>query len=231
MINLATLNDIKSRIKGVCDRSGRNDSLEIQIVAITKTFSAEAIESAYDADLKSIGENRVQEAAEKFPHLSKLPGMKKRLVGHLQRNKARKAVELFDAIDSIDSIKLARRLNSILAEKECTKEGLLQVNTAADPSKHGFKIDEMETLLEIIELENLRVKGLMTIGDLTVDESKARKTFQSLRKLKGKLNESLSRKNQLSDLSMGMTGDFEIAVEEGATMVRLGTALFGSRKN
>ena len=229
MISLDTLNDIKSRIEGACDRSGRSDPQEIEVVAITKTFPPEAIESAYNAGLKAIGENRIQEAAEKFPYLSKLPGIKKRLVGHLQGNKARKAIELFDEIDSIDSIKLARRLNAILAKEESTKNILLQVNTATDPSKHGFQIDETETLLEIIELQNLNVKGLMTIGELTTEESKARKTFRSLRKLKESLNESLTKINKLSDLSMGMTGDFEIAVEEGATIVRLGTALFGNR--
>ena len=229
MIDVATLNDIKGRIEGACDRSGRSDSQKIQIVAVTKTLPAEAIESAYDAGLKAVGENRVQEAAEKFPLISKLPGMKRRLVGHLQGNKARKAVELFDTIDSIDSIKLARRLNSILDEKESTKEALLQVNTASDLSKQGFQTHETEAFFEIIELQNLNIKGLMTIGELTSDKSKTRKTFQALRNLKEMLNDSLTRSNKLRDLSMGMTGDFEIAVEEGATMVRLGTALFGSR--
>ena len=229
MIDAATLTDVKKRVADACDRSGRTSPDEVQILAITKTFPAEAIEAAYSAGLTAIGENRVQEAADKFPQLPHLPQLKKRLVGHLQSNKAKKAVTLFDAIDSIDSLKLARNLDAKAADREERLEVLLQVNTASDPSKHGFDTNETDTFLEIVEMKNLEVKGLMTIGELTSEEAVIRKTFRKLREVKESLNEQLPAEKRVTELSMGMSGDFEIAVEEGATMVRLGTALFGAR--
>lgn len=229
MIDAATLADVKKRVADACDRSGRNSPDEVQILAITKTFPADTIVAAHKAGLTAIGENRVQEAAEKFPQLPHLPQMKKRLVGHLQSNKAKKAVSLFDTIDSVDSLKLARNLDAKMADTEKGLDVLLQVNTAGDPSKHGFDADEIDTFLEIVEMDNLNVEGLMTIGELTLNEAAARKTFRKLLELRERLNESLPTEKRLTELSMGMSGDFEIAVEEGATMIRLGTALFGMR--
>lgn len=229
MINVATLADVRKRIADACDRSGRNSPDEVQILAITKTFPADTIVAAHKAGLTAIGENRVQEAAEKFPQLPHLPQLKKRLVGHLQSNKAKKAVSLFDTIDSVDSLKLARNLDAKMADTEKGLAVLLQVNTAGDPSKHGFDADEIDTFLEIVEMDNLNVEGLMTIGELTLNEAAVRKTFRKLLELRERLNESLPTEKRLTELSMGMSGDFEIAVEEGATMIRLGTALFGMR--
>ncbi|SVC73572.1 uncharacterized protein METZ01_LOCUS326426, partial [marine metagenome] len=140
-----------------------------------------------------------------------------------------KAVDLFDAIDSIDSLKLARRLNRLMMEPHSKYESLLQVNTGQDSAKHGFHPEKIETLLEALELKNLGVKGLMTIGALTNDETTIRKTFQKLKQLKERLNKHLSKESQLTELSMGMSSNYEMAVEEGATMVRIGTALFGER--
>ena len=230
MINLDALKSVQERIEVARALANREHEPPVQIVAITKTFPASAIESAHRAGIKNIGENRIQEASQKFPHLPDLPRLKKRLVGHLQSNKASKAIKLFDAIDSIDSLKLARRLSILLAENRNNYESLLQVNTGRDPTKHGFQLGKVDTLLEVLELKNLSVKGLMTIGELTTNETTIRKTFQKLRQLKERLNTHLPEEGQLTELSMGMSSDYEMAVEEGATMVRIGTALFGERQ-
>ena len=230
MIDLDALNSVQDRIEAAKARGNREQDPPVQIVAITKTFPASAIESAHKAGIKNIGENRIQEAAQKFPHLAELPRLTKRLVGHLQSNKVGKAVDLFDAIDSIDSLKLAHRLNRLMTEPHSNYESLLQVNTGQDSAKHGFHPEKIETLLEVLELKNLGVKGLMTIGVFTSDETTIRKTFKKLRQLKERLNTHLPEEGQLTELSMGMSSDYEMAVEEGATMVRIGTALFGERQ-
>ena len=230
MINLGALKSVQERIEAAKARANREQDLPVQIVAITKTFPASAIESAHKAGIKNIGENRIKEAAQKFPHLAELPRLTKRLVGHLQSNKVGKAVDLFDAIDSIDSLKLAHRLNRLMTEPHSNYESLLQVNTGQDSAKHGFHPEKIETLLEVLELKNLGVKGLMTIGVFTSDETTIRKTFKNLRQLKERLNKHLPEESQLTELSMGMSSNYEMAVEEGATMVRIGTALFGERQ-
>ena len=230
MINLDAFKSVQERIEVARELTNREHDPPVQIVAITKTFPASAIESAHRAGIKNIGENRIQESSQKFPHLPDLPRLKKRLVGHLQSNKASKAIKLFDAIDSIDSLKLARRLSVLLAENRNNYESLLQVNIGQDPTKHGFQPGKIDTLLEVLELKNLGVKGLMTIGELTTNETTIRKTFQKLRQLKERLNTHLPEEGQLTELSMGMSSDYEMAVEEGATMVRIGTALFGERQ-
>ena len=230
MIDLDALKSVQERIEAAKARSNREQDPPVQIVAITKTFPTSAIESAYKAGIKNIGENRIQEAAQKFPHLAELPRLTKRLVGHLQSNKVGKAVDLFDAIDSIDSLKLAHRLNRLMTEPHSNYESLLQVNTGQDSAKHGFHPEKIETLLEALELKNLGVKGLMTIGVFTSDETTIRKTFKKLRQLKERLNKHLPEESQLTELSMGMSSNYEMAVEEGATMVRIGTALFGERQ-
>jgi len=230
VINLDAFKSVQERIEVARELANREHDPPVQIVAITKTFPASAIESAHRAGIKNIGENRIQESSQKFPHLPDLPQLKKRLVGHLQSNKASKAIKLFDAIDSIDSLKLARRLSVLLAENCNNYESLLQVNIGQDPTKHGFQLGKIDTLLEVLELKNLGVKGLMTIGELTTNETTIRKTFQKLRQLKERLNTQLPEEDQLTELSMGMSSDYEMAVEEGATMVRIGTVLFGERQ-
>ena len=230
MIDLEALKSVQERIEAARARANREQDPPVQIVAITKTFPVPAIESAHMAGIRNIGENRIQEASQKFPHLAELPQLTKRLVGHLQSNKTGKALDLFDAIDSIDSLKLARRLSRLIAEPHSNYESLLQVNTGQDLAKHGFHPEKTETLLEALELKNLGVKGLMTIGAFTSDKKTIRKTFQKLRQLKENLNKHLPEESQLTELSMGMSSDYEIAVEEGATMVRIGTALFGERQ-
>lgn len=229
MIDPATLKSVRDRIDKARLRAGRQQEPPVEIVAITKAFPASTIIKAYDASVRAIGENRVQEAARKFQELPPLAGLEKRLVGHLQSNKARKAVDLFDTIDSIDSLKMARRLGTIAAEQNRQLFVLIQVNSADDPGKFGFDVSQKDQMLEVINMDRLTVEGLMTIGELTEDESRVREAFRRLRNLRDELNTFLPPEKQLNHLSMGMSGDFEIAVEEGATMVRLGTALFGPR--
>jgi len=229
VINRTVLKSVRTRIETAQSRVGREKAPPIEIIAVTKAFPANTIEEAYHAGVRSIGENRVQEAIEKFKEIPPLPGLKRRLIGHLQTNKARKAVDLFDTIDSIDSIKLARKLSGIEQEPDKELPCLVQVNTARDPAKFGFNPSQIEEIIEIIDIKGLNVEGLMTIGALVEDETQIRLTFQKLREMKEKINVHLSQEKQLIHLSMGMSADFEIAVEEGATMLRIGTALFGPR--
>ena len=228
MINANALSRIKEKIyNSILVNNIPNH--KVDIIAVTKTFPKEAIVSAFKEEILNIGENKIQEAEFKFPKLPDLPKLKKRLIGHLQSNKVNKAVKLFDAIDTIDSKKIARRLDNSLNRINQTKEVMLQVNTSGDNAKYGFNLTDEENLLEIISYKQLVVRGLMTIGEFTSDERKTRKTFILLRKLKEKLNDQLENEKKLIDLSMGMSSDYDIAVEEGSTQIRLGTALFGSR--
>ncbi len=228
MINANALSRIKEKIyNSILVNNIPNH--KVDIIAVTKTFPKEAIVSAFKEEILNIGENKIQEAEFKFPKLPDLPKLKKRLIGHLQSNKVNKAVKLFDAIDTIDSKKIARRLDNSLNRINQTKEVMLQVNTSGDNAKYGFNLTDEENLLEIISYKQLVVRGLMTIGEFTSDERKTRKTFILLRQLKEKLNDQLENEKKLIDLSMGMSSDYDIAVEEGSTQIRLGTALFGSR--
>lgn len=229
MINEASLSSVQGRIESALRRTGQSTTTPIEIVAITKGFPLDAIISAVELGLTSIGENRVQEAEEKFAHLPELPPIKLRFVGHLQSNKARLAVELFDTIDSVDSVKLARRLSRIGKKKEVPVEVLLQVNVDQDPAKSGFDPEKPDELLEIVQLKGLTVSGLMTIGVFTTDEPRKRETFRALWEFRDSINGQLPQSHKLKHLSMGMSDDYEIAIEEGATMVRIGTALFGPR--
>ena len=228
MINRHDLIKIKEKINNsILVNNIPNHNVEI--VAVTKTFSSEAILAAFEEGILSIGENKIQEAEYKFPQLPNLPKLKKRLIGHLQSNKVNKAINLFDTIDTIDSKKIAQRLDNSLKKINKTKEVLLQVNASKDIAKYGFDLNDQEQLLDVINYKHLVVKGLMTIGEFTRDEKKTRKTFILLRQLKDKLNDQLESDKKLTDLSMGMSSDFNIAIEEGSTQIRLGTALFGSR--
>lgn len=238
---IENLTKIKERIEVARLRSGRpcgnmhNVSKDgeydppTEIIAITKMFPAETIVDAYHAGLKNIGENRIQEAVRKFQVLPPLPGINKRMVGHLQSNKARVALNTFDAIDSIDSIKLGKRISRLAVAKGVQFPVMIQVNTSGDTAKFGFEVEQVDEMLSLVEEDGLIVEGLMTIGFLTEDEKIIRKTFSILRNLREKLNSQLPVGKKLTHLSMGMSGDYEIAVEEGATMIRLGTAIFGPR--
>lgn len=222
----AARGDVLARIAAACARAGRGPET-VTLIAVSKTVPPDALRDAVAAGLDLLGENRVQEAVAKVPEV---PGARWHLVGPLQSNKAHPALEVFDAIQSVDSLKLAQRLDRLVPG---TRPGmrypiLVEVNVDRDPAKAGFAPDTVEAALaELVELPHLDVRGLMTVGRLTSDRGETRRTFAALRELGERCR---SRWPELGpELSMGMSDDFEIAIEEGATIVRVGRALFGER--
>ena len=211
-----------------CARSGRAPDAAV-LVAISKTVPVERLRLAQAAGYDTLGENRVQEAAGKIPALGPASW---HLVGHLQKNKAAKAVEIFDVVESVDSVALAQRLDRLVTERSARAGDrlpvFLQVNVDEDPAKAGFAPDELARELEtLLELSHLEVRGLMTVGFLTGGGEAARPTFARLRELSQRLRVADERLGL--GLSMGMTDDYEVAIEEGSTLVRVGRALFGER--
>ncbi len=220
---------VRGAIAEACERAGRGPC-NVRIVAITKGHSAAILKTAVDLGLTDIGENRVHEALGKFNEAKdalSAAGIKRHMVGHLQRNKVRDAIALFDWIQSVDSIRLARAIST--RAKGRSVSALVQVNVAGETQKYGFEPEiAVESALEIAELDGIRVRGLMTMAPWTEDTAVIRKAFRNLRRLFEML-QTQSTREKPDTLSMGMTNDYEIAVEQGATMVRLGTVLFGPR--
>ncbi len=222
----AKIRSIESRIVLAQKRSDFNHP--VQIIAVTKTHPFQTIKEAYDAGIKSIGENRVQEASQKFESFEHMPKITKRFIGHLQTNKVKKCIALFDTIDSVDSLKLAKKISQVAETLNRTISVLLEINTSGEQQKHGFSPDLTENMMSCFNEKNIKIKGLMTIASHTIDKGKLRSSFFKLRKLQERIKHSLQT-DQMTELSMGMSGDYEIAIEEGSTMVRLGTKLFGTR--
>lgn len=220
------LEAILGRVGAACERAGR-DPAEVRLVAVSKKQPPEAVAEAAACGVGVFGENRVQEAAAKIPLCP--DGLSWHLVGHLQGNKVRAAVELFDLIHSVDSERLLRRVDAAAAESGRTVSVLLQVNVSGEGAKSGMAPEELEGVLRAsTECLNVDVLGLMTMPPFTPDPAEAAPHFRRLRELR---DESRDRTGiPLSELSMGMSGDFEVAIEEGATWVRIGTALLGTRK-
>ena len=220
------LAEVRGKIAAACARAGR-DPAEVEIVAVTKTHGAETVDEAWRAGLGVVGENKVQEAAWKKPASASGPSW--HLIGHLQSNKVRKALELFDVIHSVDSAKLADRINAVADEIGALPRVLLEVNVSGESSKSGMKPEEVLGTLEHIAAHcpRITVEGLMTMAPFSENPEDARPHFRRLRELRDELESSLGV--VLPRLSMGMSGDYEVAVEEGATWVRLGTVLFGER--
>jgi pyridoxal phosphate enzyme (YggS family) len=217
---------VLARIAAACRRAGR-DPDAVTLVAVSKTVEADRLRAAVAAGLTVLGENRVQEAAAKVPEV---PGASWQLVGPLQSNKVRRALETFEAIQSVESVELAERIDRLAPEIRPSARYpiLIQVNVDLDPAKHGFQpADVGAALPALLALPNLEVRGLMTVGRLTTDPAIARGTFRDLRELSTRLRERWPGLGP--ELSMGMTDDFEPAIEEGATIVRVGRALFGER--
>ena len=227
----SNLHHIHSRIADAASRSGRIPS-HIQLIAVSKTFPAEAIREAYAAGQRLFGENRVQEFAAKAPAVADLSGIEFHMIGHLQSNKARKAVELFHAIDSLDSVRLGNQLNAAASEAGKTIPVLIEINTGGEDAKSGLPIDwtELEPVLAASpSWTNLRVSGLMTVPPFTDDPEGARPYFRNLRDLRDEIAGHNLPDVSMDTLSMGMSHDFEVAIEEGSTQIRIGTAIFGSR--
>ncbi len=229
------LMEVRERIATAARLSGRNPD-QIRLVAVTKTFQPEKIVAAYRAGARDVGENRVEEARDKIPvaNAGVRPGepLRWHLIGHLQRRKAREAVELFDLIQSVDSVRLAQTLDRHAAALGKRVPILLQVNVARDPNKFGFLVEPrnefFDAVAQILELPALRVQGLMTIGALVPEPEQARPFFRGLREVRDELAVRFPNA-EWHELSMGLTDDFAVAIAEGATMVRLGRAIFGER--
>jgi pyridoxal phosphate enzyme (YggS family) len=221
--NLAHLHE---QITEACRRSNRSES-DVALMAVSKVHPVEAILEAYAAGQRLFGENRVQEFHEKSPHLTELTGAKFHLIGPLQSNKTAKAAELFDAIDAVDSLKIAQRLNTTAAALRKKLPVLIEVKLSHEESKHGLAPEELPSLLTAMnDLESVETVGLMTVPPWSEDAEVARPYFRELRRLR---DESAARFPRVTQLSMGMSNDFTVAIEEGSTCVRVGTALFGRR--
>jgi len=210
-------------------RAGRNPE-GIKLIAVTKTVEIEKIKEAVDIGLRIFGENRVQEAQKKVPGLTSEvsdSGIEWHLIGHLQKNKAKYAVRLFDFIHTIDSVELAEEINRQAEKIDKIQKVLVQVKLSGEETKHGVSDEDLVQLLKKVRgMNNLELKGLMAIPPFFEDPEKTRPYFRRLRELS---NKAVKEGCDLTELSMGMSGDFEVAIEEGATMVRIGTALFGER--
>lgn len=223
----ANLTNIKERIERACRRVGR-DPVEVHIVAVTKTVSVEQIEEAIAAGITIVGENRVQEAWEKYQSVSSK--VEWHMIGHLQTNKVARALQFADVIESVDSLHLAQEIDRRAKLLNKPAEVFVQVNTSGEASKFGLEPGEVVGFLHSISgLEFVKVTGLMTIGAFLPDPEDVRPCFSMLRELSDSINRTREYKTEIRHLSMGMTNDFEVAVEEGATHVRIGRALFGER--
>jgi pyridoxal phosphate enzyme (YggS family) len=238
----ANLARVRERIAAAARRAGR-DPGEVTLVAITKTHPAHVVMAAYREALRDFGENRVGEASAKIPSIREqvaLPDQPRwHMVGHLQRRKARLAVALFDIIHAVDSVRLAERIDRMAVERERVVPVLLEVNVSGEASKYGFDMSAsagpearaafIADVEQILALPRLQLRGLMTMAPIVADPEETRPVFAALRRLRDDLVRRFPQA-EWRELSMGMTDDFEVAVEEGATMVRIGRAIFGERE-
>lgn len=234
--SIARLNE---RISRAADQAGSRPD-EITLVAVTKTFPPERIQEAWDAGLREFGENRVQEAEPKVLWFrEQQTKLKWHMVGHLQRNKVRKAIGLFDVVQSVDSLRLAKELSRRCQSAQVTVPVLLEVNASGEASKYGFPVHERDdaqfkvfltAMEEIVSLPSLKPQGLMTIAPFGASEEVLRSCFRRVHQLLDEVEQRFP-KQPWQHLSMGMTDDFEIAIEEGATIIRIGRAIFGARSD
>lgn len=226
----ANLAEVRGRIKKAAECAGRRAE-EITLIAVSKTFSADVVQQAVDAGALHLGENRVQEAVEKAKQVT-AENLQWHLIGNLQANKARAAVLTFHTIHTIDRVEIAQRLDRIAGEEQRRLEVLIQVDLAHEPTKSGADEAELPAIIETLDAANhLRLKGLMVLPPFFEEVEKTRPYFRRLREILETINQSRPQEKWLTELSMGMSHDFEVAIEEGATMVRVGSAIFGERKN
>jgi PLP dependent protein len=223
--------DVRSRMAAAARRVGR-DPAGITLMAVSKTFPVEAVREAYAAGVRVFGENRVQEFAGKSDALRALNGAEWHLIGHLQSNKAVRATELFDAVDSVDSVKLAEKLNAATEKLGKILPVLIEINVGGEEAKSGVGLGSGELgkiLIGVEDWKNLAVRGLMTVPPYTEDPEGSRPYFRRLHEIREKIAARRLPGVSMNVLSMGMSHDFEVAIEEGSTCVRVGTAIFGSR--
>lgn len=219
--------DVEQRIQAACDRAGRDRS-EVTLIAVSKTKPESDLQEIYDQGIRDFGENKVQELCRKIENMPK--DIKWHMIGHLQRNKVKYIVDQVELIHSVDSFRLAEEINIQAKKKEIVVPILVEVNIAQEESKFGVsKEDAIELVKQIAALDGVQIKGLMTIAPYVVDSEENRSYFRKIKDLSVDIeNENID--NVCMDIiSMGMTGDFEVAIEEGSTMVRVGTGIFGER--
>lgn len=224
------ITQIKNRIKVACEQCGRNPE-EVKLLLATKTVAPENIKKAFEVGETLIGENKVQEVKSKYEELKETPHTK-HFIGHLQTNKIKEILRYgVDCVQSLDRWELAEKLQQRLEQEDKTMEVLVQVNTSYEESKFGLAPQEtVDFVKRVAELDRLKIKGLMTIGIFSDDAEKVRKCFQLLKKLQQDIDALHLPNVEMKELSMGMSGDMEVAIAEGATIIRVGTAIFGKRE-
>lgn len=221
------LNEVRQKIVQACERAGRNPS-EVKLIAVSKTKPVSMIEEAIACGQTVFGENKVQELCDKIPQLP--ANLEWHLIGHLQRNKVKYIVDKVALIHSVDTVRLAKQISQEAIKAGVTVQILLEVNVAREESKFGFMEEEVEEAVrEIAAFPNIQIVGLMTIAPFVADPEENRIYFKKLHQLCVDINKKNIDNIRMSELSMGMTGDYEVAIEEGATMVRVGTGIFGTR--
>ena len=221
------LKDVEAKIQAACDRAGR-DRREVTLIAVSKTKPVEMIKEAIDCGINVFGENKVQELVSKYEELDK--GLEWHMIGHLQRNKVKMLPGRVKRIHSVDSIRLAEEIDKQFSNAGLIADILVEVNVAGEDSKFGIALDEVEEFLrKISQYSSIKVHGLMTIAPYVDDPEQNRTIFCDLRKKMVDINSKNIDNIYMDELSMGMTGDYEVAIEEGATYVRVGTGIFGSR--
>jgi pyridoxal phosphate enzyme (YggS family) len=231
MLIAENIAQVQARIVAAARRSGRNPE-EITLMGVSKTFPVESIREAYAAGLRIFGENRVQEFSAKAAALRDLPNTEWHMIGHLQTNKAARAAELFDAVDSVDSVRMAEKLNEFAESAGKTLPVLIEINVGGEKAKSGVAPDshELEQILQgAPQWERLRIQGLMTVPPYSEDPEGSRPYFRQLRQIRESIAARKVPQIGMSVFSMGMSHDFEVAIEEGSTCVRVGTAIFGKR--
>jgi len=217
--------EVRGRIEAACGRAGRDPS-SVELLVVSKTYPADVIREAVDAGHRMFGESRQQEAEAKIPQLP--VSLHWHFIGHLQRNKVRKVLPLVEALHSIDSVNLARQVDRVAEELGLFPKVYLELNVGTEGSKHGFSFEELQASMEeLLGFERLEVLGLMAIPPFVSEPEQARPWFVELREARDRLQSEFGV--PLPGLSMGMSGDFEVAIEEGSTIVRVGSSIFGSR--
>lgn len=222
------MHEIKDRIYAACERSGRNPE-EITLVSVTKTFDMDTIQASLGFGVSEVAENKVQEIEKKFPQID--APVRKHMIGHLQRNKVKKVIDKVDIIQSVDSIRLLDEIDKCSKDLHKISDLLIQVNIGKEEQKYGFKESDLKEAIEhASKLENIRVLGLMAMAPFFEEAEKTRVYFKHMKRIFERFSDlSYNDRIEMKYLSMGMSGDFEIAIEEGANMIRLGSSVYGKR--
>lgn len=221
------LEEVREKIRQACQRSGRREK-EVTLISVSKTKPVEMLEEAYEAGSRDFGENRVQEIMEKYGQMPE--DVRWHMIGHLQKNKVRQVIDKAVLIHSVDTVELAEQIEKDAAKRDLTVDILLEVNVAEEESKFGFRTEEVEAaVMKIKDLPHVHIKGLMTIAPFVSNSEDNREVFKKLYQLYVDIRSKNIDNVNMSVLSMGMTGDYEVAIEEGATMIRVGTGIFGAR--